>query len=175
MQSVAIVAMSVLAAVAYGILQDQVTARICVEYFTIGHPPIFRTESPTLLAIGWGILATWWVGLILGAALAAAARAGSRPARDARSLVRPLLGLMGATAVCAVLAGVAGYFLAAAGVVVLLEPLASRVPPDRHVAFLTDLWAHLAAYLAAFVGGVTLIVRVWRSRGRPGPRPEEGA
>jgi len=35
----------ILAAVFYGILHDQITARICVEYFTIGHPIVFGTET----------------------------------------------------------------------------------------------------------------------------------
>ena len=33
-------------------------------------------------------------------------------------------------------------------------------------AFLADLWAHSASYLVGFVGGIVLLVRVWRSRGR---------
>ena len=81
MQFIAIVALCVLAAVTYGVIHDQVTARVCVEYFTIGHPPIFGTDDPTLLGIGWGVLATWWVGVILGIPLAAAARLGNRPKR----------------------------------------------------------------------------------------------
>jgi len=91
-QSLGIVLMCVAAAVVYGIAHDQVTARVCVEYFTIGHPPIFGTDDPTLLAFGWGTLATWWVGLGLGVALAFVARAGSRPKRSAASLVRPVAG-----------------------------------------------------------------------------------
>ncbi|MFN3944768.1 MAG: hypothetical protein ACK4K7_07550 [Allosphingosinicella sp.] len=39
-----IVAFVTVAAMAYGILHDQVTAHICVEYFTIAQPPIFPTE-----------------------------------------------------------------------------------------------------------------------------------
>ena len=66
MESLKIVLLCILSAILYGILQDQVTARVCVEYFTIGHPPVFNTESPTLLALGWGVIATWWVGLLLG-------------------------------------------------------------------------------------------------------------
>jgi hypothetical protein len=166
MQALAILALSVGTAVVYGMLHDQVTARTCVEYFTIGHPPIFQTDSPTLLAVGWGILATWWVGLLLGGGLAVAARAGRRPPRDARSLVRPLLVLMAATALCALLAGALGHFLASRGLVVLVEPMASAVPPDRHVPFLTALWAHVASYLAGFVGGVIVMASVWRSRRR---------
>jgi hypothetical protein len=45
----------VAAAIIYGILHDQITARVCVEYFTIFHPPVFATQSPTLLAFGWGV------------------------------------------------------------------------------------------------------------------------
>jgi hypothetical protein len=172
MQVLAIIALCIFTSVLYGILHDQVTARICVEYFTIGHPPIFPTDSPTLLGIGWGILATWWVGLILGSGLALAARVGRRPPRNVGSLVRPLLILMGVTAMCALLAGVVGHFLADAGVVSLIEPLASRVPADRHVAFLTDLWAHVASYLAGFVGGIVVIILVWMSRRKMGLSPE---
>src|SRR6187200_1060627 len=101
MKALAIVAMSIAAAVVYGILHDQVTARVCVEYFTIGHPPVFATESPTLLGIGWGVIATWWVGLLLGPPLAFAARAGRRPKRHVRTLVCPILNLLVVMGACA--------------------------------------------------------------------------
>jgi hypothetical protein len=164
MQFIAIVMLCVVAAITYGILHDQVTARICVEYFTIGHAPIFGTDDPTILGIGWGILATWWVGMILGVPLAVAARVGRRPKRSAASLIRPLILLMGISAVCALLAGIVGSILARSGMVVMIEPLASDVPSDEHVAFLTDLWAHNASYLSGFVGGGILIVTVWLGR-----------
>jgi hypothetical protein len=91
MQWFLIILLSIFASIVYGILHDQITARICVEYFTIGHAPIFGTDHPTLLGIGWGIFATWWVGLFLGIPLAAFARIGKRPKRTARSLVRPIV------------------------------------------------------------------------------------
>jgi hypothetical protein len=47
-----IVALCIVAAVVYGIVHDQVTARICLEYFTEFHPPVFLTSSPTLLGLG---------------------------------------------------------------------------------------------------------------------------
>lgn len=59
MQSIVIVHMCVLAAVCYGIAHDQVTARVRVKYFTLGHPPVFGSDNPTLFGIGWGIIATW--------------------------------------------------------------------------------------------------------------------
>lgn len=167
MQTLLIIILCVASAVAYGIVHDQITVRICVEYFTIGHPPVFATDSPTLLALGWGVIATWWVGLILGVPLAVAARVGGRPKRTARSLMKPVVRLLVIMACCALIAGLMGFVLARNGVVTLLEPLASRVPDEKHVRFIADLWTHLASYIVGFVGGIVLIVKTWRSRRKP--------
>jgi hypothetical protein len=166
MQVIAIVTLCIGMAVAYGIVHDQVTARVCVEYFTIGHPPMFGTESPTLLGLGWGIIATWWVGLLLGIPLAVAARAGRGPKRSAASLFRPILKLLLVMACCATGAGLIGFALGSSGAIYLLEPLATDVPRLQHARFLADLWAHDASYFVGFVGGLTVIAAVWRSRGR---------
>ena len=157
MEALKIFALCVVAAVVYGILHDQVTARVCVEYFTIGHPPVFNTESPTLLAIGWGIIATWWVGVMLGVPTALACRMGSWPKFTAGQLVKPIAILLVVMAIGALVAGIAGYKAAQAGKIQLLEPLASRVAPEKHAAFLADLWAHLASYGVGFVGGWVII------------------
>jgi hypothetical protein len=164
MEAAKIVLLCVVAAVCYGVAHDQVTARVCVEYFTVGHPPVFGTDDPTLLGLGWGVIATWWVGLLLGVPLAAAARIGPRPKRAARSLVRPVGTLLAVMAAVAAVAGVTGWLLARSGAVFLVGPIADELPADRHVPFLADLWAHSASYLSGFVGGGVVIVRVWRSR-----------
>jgi len=164
MKSIAIVLTCIFAAIGYGIVHDQITARVCVEYFTIGHPPVFGTDDPTLLGIGWGIIATWWVGLMLGIPLAIAARAGSRPKRLLQSLIRPIRNLMAVMAVCALTAGITGWLLASAGMIQLYGPIAVKLPPDRHIPFLADLWAHNASYFVGFFGGIVVIARVWRSR-----------
>ena len=163
-QGLYIVLLSIAAAVIYGILHDQITARICVEYFTVGHPPIFHTANPTLLGIGWGIVATWWVGLFLGIPLAIAARAGRRPKRAAASLLRPLATLLVVCGLVATVAGVVGYLGASQGWIWLFPRMAARLPPDRHVPFLVDLWAHNASYLSGFMGGLVLIAQLWYSR-----------
>jgi len=164
MQSVLIVLLCILSAVTYGIVHDQITARVCVEYFTIGHPPVFGTDDPTLLGLGWGVIATWWVGLLLGVPLAIVARVGSRPKRCAASLVRPIGILMGTSALVALAAGIAGWMLARSGAVFLIGRLAEAVPADRHVPFIADLWAHLASYAMGLIGGIVLMVQVWRGR-----------
>ncbi|RYD30998.1 MAG: hypothetical protein EOP86_18840 [Verrucomicrobiaceae bacterium] len=94
MQAFSIVAVSVLAAISYGVIHDQITARICVEYFTIGHPRLIDSDSPTVLALFWGVAATWWVGLPLGLGLAVAARAGRRPKLGVARIRRPLITLV---------------------------------------------------------------------------------
>jgi hypothetical protein len=170
MRSLSIILASTLASIAYGIALDNVTARMCVEYFTIGHAPISHTESPTLLALGWGVLATWWVGVGLGIPLAIAARAGSRPKRGMKDLWKPMAVLFVAVAGLSLLAGMCGYFAARSGAVRLIGSLAADVPSDKHVPFLADLWAHTAAYAGGFFGGLLLMVKTWRIRGKDSAR-----
>jgi hypothetical protein len=163
MQAAMIVTYAVLGAIVYGIVHDQITVRLCIEYFTIGHPPVFGTASPTLLALGWGVVATWWVGLPLGFALAVAARAGPKPKRTACSLIRPMIRLLLAMAVCALVAGVAGAVLARSGSISLWEPLSSAVPRQAF-SISRRRMAHTASYLAGILGGCALVIRTWTSR-----------
>jgi len=169
MEAIRIALLALVAAIAYGVAHDQVTARICVEYFTIGHPPIFPTASPTLLALGWGVIATWWVGLPLGCLLALAARVGQRPKLAAAALRRPLAILLATMGSAAFLAGLVGGLLASRGTVWLAAPFDQIVPPDRHTPFLIDLWAHSASYFTGILGGFALVIWTWRARGRTHP------
>lgn len=166
MQIVAIIIASVVAAITYGVIHDQITSRICVEYFTIGHPRLIDSDSPTVLGLFWGVVATWWVGLPLGIGLAIAARAGRRPKLTWSQLVRPLGVLLCCMFAVALLAGLTGYFTSSAGVFHLVERLASRIPEEKQVAFLTAGWAHSASYLSGIVGGIILWVVTWKRRGK---------
>jgi len=160
MQFLRIVLLCILASCIYGVIHDQITARICVEYFTIGHPKIIESESPTLLAFAWGIRATAWMGGILGILIALAARAGNKSQLTDRNLIRPIAILLGAMAVSAIAFGVIGRMLATNKSVWLVSPLAEEIPPEKHINFLTDLWAHSASYGAATLGGIILIAYI---------------
>jgi hypothetical protein len=166
MQALAIVALGILAAVCYGIVHDQITARVCVEYFTIGHPQVLAvlTDSPSVLGFVWGMIATWWVGLGMGIPLALAARVGARPKKSARDLVLPLFVLRAVAGTLALCAGIVGYFAAANDWVALYGPMGRRVPQHSHARFIADLFAHRMSYAAGGIGGIVLIVRAWRSR-----------
>jgi hypothetical protein len=163
MEALKIAAICVIAAVLYGIVHDQFTARICIEYFTIFHPPIFHTQSPTLLGIGWGILATWWVGVFFAVPLTLAARAGSSPALRASELLPSVISLLAIMGVSAVLFGTIGYTLARNGVLAT-DWLTFTASPALRYRFMADWWAHTASYGTAFVGGVVLCVITYRRR-----------
>ena len=164
MQWIYIVVMSVFACVAYGIIHDQITARICLEYFTVGHAPVFQTEDPTLLGLGWGILATWWVGVLLGIPLAIFARIGNRPKRSVASLIRPTSILIVCVAIVATVAGAVGLVAASNNWISLHPNIAEQLPPEKHTPFLVDLWIHNASYTAGFIGGLFMMAWVWWTR-----------
>ncbi len=167
-----IIGLSILAAVTFGIIHDQVTARLCLEYFTIGHPRIVASESPTVLGIVWGVVATWWVGFILGVPLAVAALRGDLPKRSATSLIRPIGILLLFMACMSFVAGNVAHVLAYYETIVLIKPLASRVPADQHSIYIAVGAAHTVSYLAGFVGGLVLIVRVRIGRKKAAVHPE---
>ena len=155
-----IIVLCMASAILYGICHDQVTARVCVEYFTVGHANIFHTESPTLLAFAFGTTATWWVGLILGILATLASRVGSWPKIDAAPLVRPIACLLVVMAIASLLAGITGYHLAKASSMVLPDSIGSRIPKGHHAHFFADSLAHLAAYGIGLLGGLILCVRL---------------
>jgi len=64
--------------------------------------------------LGWGIVATWWVGAILGVLLAVAARAGSRPKLPVAALLSSIGKLLLLMAESALLFGFSGIPLGAA-------------------------------------------------------------
>ena len=133
MQWIAIVVLSILSCVAFGVMHDQVTARICVEYYTTGHPQVIPSEDPTALELVWAVIATWWVGLILGVPLAIISTYGPKPKRTVGSLVRPITFLLLGAAMAATLAGVVGYIAAILGWVPLTGDLTNEVPQDNHI------------------------------------------
>src|SRR5947199_214219 len=178
MEFLKIVAIGVLAAVSYGIVHDQVTARVCVEYFTIGHPPLIASTSRTFLGLAWGVVATWWVGLPLGFILAVAARLGARPKLAVAQLTPLILRLLATMATVALLAGLVGYVLARRGDISLpsawIEPHARDVVAKHVVKAITGLgytFADTSGPLVTapkFSWPTDIIFKLWRGLVYPG-------
>jgi len=160
------------AIVGYAMLQDQVSARLCPEYFTILHPPIPGVTDPTVLGIGWGFLGAWWGGVLLGFALALAATRGSRPALAPRAVVRPLGVLVIAVATVTALTGFTVWHHAQILGLALDDSMTRLVPQERHRALFTVACYHLTAYISASIGGVLVCIWAWNARkARPQDSP----
>lgn len=163
LEALKIVGLCVLAAISFGVVHDQITARVCLEYFTVGHADVAGHE-PTIVALYWGVVATWWVGLPLGIVLAIAARAGeSRRPVTARELAPRVAILMASLLAFAMLAGLVGYARAASGVDAL-GSFDERLPAPARLGFVFDAWAHGASYLGGILGGLALCVATFFGR-----------
>ena len=162
-----IILLSTVAAIAYGIVHDEITARLCVEYFTIAHPPLFHTSSPTILGICWGIAATFGVGVLLGFFLALVSQSGGVPPIPILHAFKSILGLVAVTALSASLAGVIGFELSRRSIICLPAGFAELIPSSQHHRFMAVWFAHCTSYLVGLGGGAFVIFRIWLERGKP--------
>jgi hypothetical protein len=159
-------------AIAFGLIHDQVTARVCVEYFTIAHARIVASESPTVLGLVWGVVATWWAGALAGMTISLAAREGPWPKLGWRDFVRPATYMAAAMGAAARGAGLLGYLLTARGVVQIVPSYADAIVTARQARFMADVFAHLASYVVGL--GAALVVAVWSVRRRRSLAGQQG-
>ena len=167
MEKLQVILLSVLAACTYGIVHDQITVRLCIEYFAIAHPPLFHTTSPTLLGLCWGVAATAGIGATLGVILALVSQSPGTASYPLSRLGRSILLLLAVMATGAFAAGVVGYELSGHGFISLPTRLADVIPAHQHDRFMAVWFAHGASYLVGLTGGALLCFRIWRARGRP--------
>lgn len=175
-ESSKIVAGSIGAACIYGIANDQVSARVCPEYFTEGFnkqnvsyfpndgilgwvkKQLQTTKSPTKIGLIWGVIATWWMGAYLSVPVMIASRRGSWPQLTMENLIKPTgvaLGFMGASSA---IAGLVGYIKAKKGTVGK-NPWdwgADGVPEQAMNRFIADSYAHQVAYASGALAGLGL-------------------
>ena len=157
-------------AVGYGIVHDQITARLCIEYFTVAHPPLpwLHSTSPTVVGLAWGFAATFPVGLALGFPLALASQLpqGLAPVPLGR-IAKSIAILLCVMAAAAFLSGVIGFELSRCGRIDTWDCWSDEIPVSQHHRFVAVWFAHNASYLFGLLGGVLLIFTTWNQRGRP--------
>jgi len=161
MENFKIVGLGVVASVAYGIVHDMITAHLCIEYFTYEHPMLVPTDSPVLLALVWGVVATWWVGAFLGLLLAAAARWGRYQPLTARELLPLVVRLFVFVGVCAFVAGASGYWISQLGEFHRYHFNPKWATADQTPRYWAVAFAHTASYAVGGVGGVWLAIKSW--------------
>jgi len=155
------------AAVVYGIVHDMVTAHVCVEYFTEYHPRLVDSGNPVVLALFWGVVATWWVGAPLGLLLSAGVAAGERPPLPWPRVFRLLAWFVGILLLVSLGCGLVG---ASSAWPAYLLP--KDLPPERATRFQFVQVSHLVSYGAGVLGGLVLPAIAWHWRRRSGNSAE---
>ena len=158
------------AAIFYGIIHDQITIRLCPEYFTAFHPFLIATQSLTLLALAWAVVATWWMGLIIGIFVSAAARWGAWPKlslSDIKNHIAVFIFILGGLAL---MAGVIGYFGYRAHLFSAPDIPADTLDPDRYPRFVAAWFMHLTSYFAGGLGALILCTMILVKRRALAPR-----
>jgi len=162
LESLKIILLCTAGAIVFGIGIALYTVQVSPEHFTVTHRPVFGgTRSPLLLAFFWGMMGTWWLGGLVGAAWSAVATKGEAPRMTWRELRRPLVLVFVLTA-CA--AAAAAIFPGQSLNMALVETY-----PQMRASFPSELsddqlrqvfhveWIHSVAYA---VGGL-LNILVW--------------
>jgi hypothetical protein len=141
-----------------GLAIDLVTANVAVEYFTIHHPKVVDSESPWVMALIWGVGASWWFGLIAGCLVWFANTRRAMPLTRKR-IFRMIVKALIVTWVLMMLILVSVYFFAG------FIPESSRKPNFEHDRRLMAVaLAHLNEYAIGGIACLVLMYRVWRLR-----------
>lgn len=182
------ICLAVLAAVVYGVVNDQVTISLSPEYFTVfkRHQFGLLLESlglgeaaPRVQAIAIGTAATWWFGLLLGLMVAVAGTWGRSPRLTTRQFLRAVGLVMLVTLGTSLVFGAVGY-VRAPGLPGIGTEAAARYWPfldgirEQRAAFGVGCW-HDGAYLGGLVGTIIACWRVWRWRRGYGLKPNRRA
>ena len=175
LQSLKIFLFVALSVIGYGIVHDQVTARICIEYFTVAHEPtLVDSDSPTIVGLAWGVYSTWWVGVVVGVASAVRAQVGSWPRVSFGQMIKPGGYLVLAIAIASLIAGTLAFALAEFEVIRLGPPMSAAMEPSKHSGFLSDRWSHRAAHAVGLLGGSGICAGIWLVRKRRAERMRVG-
>lgn len=142
-------------ACALGISMDMVTAHVAVEYFTVHHPKVIKSQEPWAMALLWGVIASWWFGAIAGVVLALVNRALRPPVAPGRVLAA-------VARACLVLWMVATAIVLGVYLIGDLVPVAQRKPEFEHDRRLMAVaMAHLGEYV---IGGIAVVIVALRIR-----------
>ena len=168
----AFLVLCVAVAIVYGIVNDQITCRISWEYFYYGKnlAPILGPQTPpdagalSLQVLRIGAAATWWAGLIVGAAMLITNNPSRRgPQLSYARLAARLPIILAIAAITAALFGLAGY-----------DYLLNWISPDfqniaelnlwRPHRFMTVYGIHLGGYAGGALAAIYAVSSIHHQR-----------
>ena len=141
-----------------GICLDLVTANVAVEYFTVHHPRIVETERPWILAIIWGIGASWWFGAISGAIVGSINHRRQEP-------LQPIQILKWVAMACFILWLIMMAILVSVLALADTIPLEKRRPTfdyDRRI--MAVAMAHQFEYILGAITLLIIAIKTWRTK-----------
>lgn len=150
--------------VVYAVIQDQFSARLCPEYFTIFHNPIPGLTDPTLVGLSWGFLASWWGGAMMGCSAGLTASLGPKRPLPLSTLMIGMVGVMVLTGVVTALTGWATYQHVESFRPTFDPGMMQGVAPENErYVFIVAIY-HLVAYAVAILGsiGFCLVLAIYR-------------
>lgn len=157
MSPIRFILLVVAATAAFGIALDLVTAHVAVEYFSVHHPHVVDSDSPVVMALIWGIGASWWFGGIAAVAFWWYNARRPRPVAPPRMLawvVRALVWLW------ATMMGILAAIYGLAG----LAPVEQRGPSFEHDRRLVAVaMTHATEYVLGGIVVVLLLIKIARA------------
>lgn len=164
-----IVLLAIMASIIYGVIHDQFTARTYLPYFNDWppHAMYFQHPNPTVVGLYWGVVATWWVGLILGIVLAWVSTSGTGNWWSWRMLIKPLFVLVGVTGYLAGACGFIGFYTRWVHPSVAGPAVPADEVRDINMEMFTIVYSsHIGSYAFGTIGGLVVAFYVWRKRSR---------
>ena len=141
-----------------GICVDLITANIAVQYFSVHHPKIVPTENPWILALVWGVVASWWAGAIAGIVLASTNHRRKQPLEPPQILrwIKISCVVLWATMISIVLA------VMAISSIIPIEKRPETFESDRRLVAVA--LAHQFEYVFAAIAMLIVAFKVWRAK-----------
>lgn len=150
-----------------GVCLDFVTANVAVEYFTVHHPRILSTENSWVLAVFWGVAASWWFGAIAGVIVAYVNHRRPSPLPPKQILRWVMIA-------CVVLWIVMIATLAAVLAITNMIPLDERRPTFEHDRRLIGVAvAHQFEYLLGAIAALVIAIMTWRAKNLRNDKPAQ--
>ena len=150
-----------------GISLDLVTANVAVEYFSVHHPKIVPSENPWLLAVVWGVAASWWFGGVAGLIVASINHRRSQPLKPTRILKWTAFA-------CVVI------WMVMIAILITVLALTSGIPiEERRATYESDrrliavAITHQSEYILGAIAMLVIAVMTWRSKSRRNQRYDE--
>jgi hypothetical protein len=152
-----------------GVCLDLITANVAVEYFSVHHPRIVPTENPWVLAVVWGVAASWWFGAIAGVIVASINHRRQYPLEATRILKWTFIA-------CVVL------WQTMIGILLAVLAVTSKIPLDERPAtfehdrrLIAVALTHQLEYVLGAVALLLIAVMTWRSNYQGNIRGEQPA